>query len=256
MMRISCIGLVLVLLSARGGGQLRGGGNFAGFTSNLAGGSNAPRSSNFVCPEKYGRFASGGQCDSYIECEDGVPTEKLCPDGLLFNARAHHYAYPCQYPVDVDCEGRSALQPAQPTEECPHQYGYFKLGDVNNCGQFINCVDGRGYTFNCPEGLAFNPDTLRCDWPDQVDSCDAEAFLGFRCPEEDGSFAREGYQFYRSVDNCQKYFICVGGRPRLYSCGEDQAFNEDIKTCDGIENVTACARQLSKQAPVRLDRPF
>lgn len=66
------------------------------------------------------------------------------------------------------------LEPAQPTEDCPHQYGYFKVGDHQNCGQFMNCADGRGYIFDCPEGLAFNPESYRCDWPDQVPDCDAE----------------------------------------------------------------------------------
>lgn len=66
------------------------------------------------------------------------------------------------------------LEPAQPTEDCPHQYGYFKMGDRQNCGQFMNCADGKGYTFDCPEGLAFNPVSYRCDWPDQVPDCDAE----------------------------------------------------------------------------------
>lgn len=66
------------------------------------------------------------------------------------------------------------LEASQPTEDCPHQYGYFRLGDAANCGQFKNCVEGRGYIFDCPEGLAFNQDTLKCDWPDQVLTCDAE----------------------------------------------------------------------------------
>jgi hypothetical protein len=42
----------------------------------------------------------------------------------------------------------------------------------------MNCVDGRGYVFDCPEGLAFNQDSYRCDWPDQVESCDAEGMIG------------------------------------------------------------------------------
>lgn len=42
----------------------------------------------------------------YIECIDGVGEEKLCPDGLLFNAKLGPFAYPCQYPIDVDCSGR------------------------------------------------------------------------------------------------------------------------------------------------------
>lgn len=71
-------------------------------------------------------------------------------------------------------------EPAQPTEDCPHQYGYYRLGDQNNCGQFMNCVEGRGYTFDCPEGLAFDGDSYRCDWPDQVSSCDAEGTVFIR----------------------------------------------------------------------------
>lgn len=33
------------------------------------------------CPTPNGRFASGDQCDAYIECQDDVPVPKLCPDG-------------------------------------------------------------------------------------------------------------------------------------------------------------------------------
>ena len=38
----------------------------------------------------------------------------------------------------------------------------------------MNCADGVGYIFDCPEGLAYNSETYRCDWPDQVADCDAE----------------------------------------------------------------------------------
>ncbi|PSN54185.1 hypothetical protein C0J52_03526 [Blattella germanica] len=109
----------------------------------------------------------------------------------------------------------------------------------------MNCVDGRGYVFDCPEGLAFNQDSYRCDWPDQVESCDAEAFLGFTCPEAPAVFG-DDYRFYRHPQNCQKYFICVNGRPRLYGCGDGYAFNEDFGGCDGIENVTAWSLEHSK----------
>lgn len=91
----------------------------------------------------------------------------------MYNANGSIFSYPCQYPVDVSCEGRGRIQPANPTEDCPHQYGYFRLGDAASCGQFMNCVDGRGFTFDCPEGLGFNGETYRCDWPDQIPDCDA-----------------------------------------------------------------------------------
>lgn len=205
-----------------------------------------PRVSSQSCPEKNGRFPTR-TCDGYIECKDGVAEEKLCPDGLLFNPAVGIFAFPCQYPIDVDCTGREQTQPAQPTEDCPHQYGYYRLGDQNNCGQFMNCVEGRGYTFDCPEGLAFDGDSYRCDWPDQVSSCDAEAYLGFTCPEEPSvrGLGDPGFRYFRSANDCQRYYVCVNSRPRLYNCGEGSAFNDITNQCDGIENVTGCASQYN-----------
>jgi hypothetical protein len=37
------------------------------------------------CPEPNGYFADAFQCDKYYECIDGVITEKLCADGMVFN---------------------------------------------------------------------------------------------------------------------------------------------------------------------------
>lgn len=66
--------------------------------------------SSVGCPERNGRFAVPAQCDAYIECVDGVGEQKLCPDGLLFNSKLPFFSYPCQYPAEVDCEGRSGLR--------------------------------------------------------------------------------------------------------------------------------------------------
>lgn len=38
----------------------------------------------------------------------------------------------------------------------------------------MSCVEGRAHIFHCPEGLAFNSESYRCDWPDQVPDCDVE----------------------------------------------------------------------------------
>lgn len=130
----------------------------------------------------------------------------------------------------------------QATEECPHQFGYFRLGDASHCGQFMNCAEGRGYTFDCPSGLAFNKDTYQCDYPDLVPDCDVEAFLGFSCPPEaraDGLGQSE--QRYLRSDDCQRYFLCAEGRPRLYTCGAGTAFSDALNRCDAAENVTGCA---------------
>uniref|UniRef100_A0A2M4BZ99 Putative cuticular protein analogous to peritrophins 3-e n=1 Tax=Anopheles marajoara TaxID=58244 RepID=A0A2M4BZ99_9DIPT len=192
------------------------------------------------CPEKNGRFPVSDQCDAYIECRDGEPTRQLCPDGLLFNEKASLFSYPCQYPIDVDCGSRTRTQPAIPTEDCPHQFGYYKVGDRANCGQFKNCAGGTAYVLDCPLGLAFNSATYQCDWADLVEDCDAEAYLGFKCPPQAPGLVQP-VRFFRAPDNCQKFFLCVDDRPRLNFCGPEQAFNELINACDGIANVTGCA---------------
>lgn len=65
------------------------------------------------CDESNGRYSVADQCDAYVECSDGEPEQKLCPDGLVFNDKLKPYAYPCQYPIDVDCGTRAKRQPAQ-----------------------------------------------------------------------------------------------------------------------------------------------
>lgn len=117
----------------------------------------------------------------------------------------------------------------------------------------MNCADGRGYTFDCPDGLAFNQETYRCDWPDQVPDCNAEKFLGFSCPPEPNvpGLGQAEIRFYRSPASCQKYFVCLEGRPRMYNCGEGNAFNDLINGCDGAENVTNCDSFEAKQEIVK-----
>lgn len=140
----------------------------------------------------------------------------------------------------------------QPTEECPHQFGYYRIGDAANCGEFKNCANGRGYVLQCPLGLAFNKNTYQCDWPDLVPDCDVEAFLGFRCPAEaqyDGLGASET-RFYKSND-CQRYFLCVNGLPRLNVCGVGSAFREDLNACTAAENVTGCEHLAVTEEPER-----
>lgn len=149
------------------------------------------------------------------------------------------------------CLERSALQPAQPTELCPHQFGYYKLGDAKNCSYFRNCVNGVGYDFTCPDGLAFSSESYRCEWPDEVADCDAEAFLGFRCPEVPISKdfgPPAGYRFYRSDASCQKYFMCIEGRPRVLFCGENSGFDDLTSTCVSADEVQACPTELKTAA--------
>ena len=61
------------------------------------------------CPDEEGTFyfPDSDYCDRYKQCRDGVATEQQCPNGLLYNDRVESGRYPCDYPADVDCGGRS-----------------------------------------------------------------------------------------------------------------------------------------------------
>lgn len=68
---------------------------------------------------------------------------------------------------------------------------------------------------------------------------DLIAYLGFSCPNaRESGFLTGEIRFYRSPSDCQRYFTCVNGRPRLQNCGEGNAFNDLINACDAVENVT------------------
>lgn len=191
-----------------------------------------------------GFFPHESQCDGYYECRNGTVHQGLCPDGLVFNDDAGHKYLRCDLPFSVNCENRPYLQPAQAVGNCPRRWGMY--ADPSDCGKFVNCVGGKGHKFDCPEGLAFNDQRGICDWPDLVERCDAEAYLGFQCPEATSydlqDFANPPYPHPR---DCAKHFVCVasyyGKRlPRLLSCDYGLVFNPTTRLCDDPLNVHGC----------------
>lgn len=106
----------------------------------------------------------------------------------------------------------------------------------------MNCVHGKGFMFDCPEGLAWSSLTYRCEWPDESPDCDAEQYLGFKCPpNQNQEFQPQAPREFPHPSDCQKYFFCgETNKPRLLSCGEGMAYNVDIHACDARENVSTC----------------
>lgn len=61
------------------------------------------------CPEPNGYFADAEQCDKYYQCRDGQITEKLCPDGMVFNDYDSDQEK-CDLPFNIDCSKRPKLR--------------------------------------------------------------------------------------------------------------------------------------------------
>merc|ERR1712241_893646 len=120
----------------------------------------ASAQTNFICPEKDGLFEDTQQCDKYYDCFDGIPEERLCPDGLVFDPFSRKRE-PCDHYFNVDCGDRLELQqPKGPSDLCPRLNGFYS-----------------------------HPDPGVCHWPETTDrkDCKAEAYAletadGFQCP--------------------------------------------------------------------------
>lgn len=61
------------------------------------------------CPQPNGFFADANQCDKYYACTDNKITEKLCPDGMVFNDYSSEQEK-CDLPLNIDCSQRPALR--------------------------------------------------------------------------------------------------------------------------------------------------
>lgn len=63
----------------------------------------------YQCPAKDGQYEDSRQCDKYYECIDGYATEKLCPDGLVFDPLIRKINK-CDHIFNVDCGEKLELR--------------------------------------------------------------------------------------------------------------------------------------------------
>ncbi|KAE8749347.1 Cuticle Protein CPAP3 5 [Frankliniella occidentalis] len=169
------------------------------------------------CPEPNGYFADAYQCDKYYECKNGKITEKLCPDGMVFNDYSSEYEK-CDLPFNIDCSKRPEKQTPKPSLHCERQNGYFAHEEANVCDKFYFCVDGKSNMITCPSGLV-----LKFTCPNVTDE------VGVTHPR------------YADPEDCQYFYVCVNGKtPRRSGCKRGQVFSESSKTCDWPRKVPEC----------------
>lgn len=53
---------------------------------------------------------------------------------------------------------------------------------------------------------------------------------------------------FRSDADCQKYFMCIEGRPRVLFCGENSGYDELTSTCVSADEVPTCPSELRTAA--------
>jgi len=204
---------------------------------------------DFKCPSKFGQFEDPNQCDRFFECDEGVATAKLCPDGLVFDP-LNRKINKCDQPFNVDCGDRVELQAPKSNHLCPRRNGYFAHPDESVCNVFYNCIEGEATEITCPSGLHFDEYSGTCVWPDSAGrtGCgEAETMKlkdGFSCPKEHQSNPHGqtvAHPVYAHPEDCQKFYVCLNGlTPREQGCSVGEVYNEESQKCDAPENVPGC----------------
>ncbi|XP_050665448.1 protein obstructor-E-like [Leptidea sinapis] len=217
-------------------------------------GSESPADSKNICVQRNGYLKVSGHCDSYVECKEFEAVQMMCPDGLHYDPSVQWPNYPCGYPSDVQCNDRGDAQPADPTSDCPHQYGFFPspLTTPTDCGHYRQCVAGQPHEMLCPSGLAFNPSTSRCDWADLVSTCNVPEFLGFKCPPATYDESKVPVETNHKFEgHCYSFYSCSAGLPRLLSCDAGFAFDPAVARCVDADKVD-CSRNRTEQPPLSI----
>lgn len=204
----------------------------------------------FQCPAEDGFYPDNKQCDKYYDCYRGTMTEKLCPDGLVFDVAQAPKVEQCNYPFLVECPEGSTLQIAQPAGiECPRQNGYFEHEDPSNCNQYYECTNGGAVLRTCSTGLVFDEFTGTCQWEHAGyrTGCGKRVEVlpdGFSCPNETqvhtNGQALDHTRHLKPTD-CRFFYICNEGKyPREVGCPQGTVFNDATLNCDDPRNVPGC----------------
>ncbi|XP_077564842.1 protein obstructor-E-like [Haemaphysalis longicornis] len=192
-----------------------------------------------VCRKDNGLFEHEQYCDYYYECEDGVPTLQLCPNGLAFSGKNRGLLNNCDYPHRVGCpddDGRIMGQTPQSSENCHWQYGVF--AHQTSCTRYWQCWNGTATIQQCPFSLLYNDVMHACDWPDNVPDCQKHPIC------------KDNPNGHIPIDkSCVRYWLCVGGYPRLQRCPAGLAFNPTALRCELADNIPGCEPPPTTQPP-------
>jgi len=174
------------------------------------------------CRQKTRHLPHEKYCDLYYSatgCDDGQKLLRSCPNGLLYTGSGRHGLIGvCDYPHNVDCQGREKHNPPQSTEHCDWLYGIF--GHETSCTRYWTCWNGTATEQFCVGGLLYNEETHACDWPQNVGGCQKHPL----CKDDANGNVPLG-------KSCNRYWACQGGYPRLQRCPAMLVFDRQRKRC-------------------------
>jgi len=212
---------------------------------------------DFSCPDELeGYYPHLYSCDKYWACIDGVAELRTCGNGLAFIDTDEEYKLEqCEELHLVECGQRTELEPPISTPNCPRLWGTY--ADLEDCGVFWKCQDGKANRYECPPGLAYSTEGHTCLWISEVPECSFNTIpIGeteeFACPLDTpaGAFTKHPHPL-----DCRQFFLCIGGVPREQGCPLGEVFDAGTGSgidgkCTDPENVPECAEYYANDPEV------
>ena len=100
---------------------------------------------------------------------------------------------------------------------------------ATSCTRYWHCWNGTATIQQCPFSLLYNDAIHSCDWPDNVPDCQKHPI----CKD-----TPNGLVFIEK--SCVRYWLCVGGYPRLQRCAAGLAVNPQTNKCELASSVPGC----------------
>lgn len=145
-------------------------------------------------------------CSAYYVCMDETPLMRSCTGGFLFDAKSQS----CTYPSEAQC-----------VKNCTSALSSFCYD--RTCTKYVLCYAGTPVVRECCDGLQYNAETDRCDFPQYVDCVDDMCTI-FNNPKD--------ITFLSSKAACDKYYVCMDGMAFARNCSKGLQFNPECNCCD------------------------
>lgn len=189
------------------------------------------------------RLGNPNNCRAYVECQSNSRVDGSCENGQLFDPQLQS----CMDAHIVRCGSRALppldSEPLLPNDffpPCPRTGTIFR-SHPHDCQGYFICASGVLIQHSCAKGIYFNPDTLQCDFAENV-QCRL-----MRIPIPQTPLLPDcstGTNFFPNLVNCKQYYICVKNEPILKDCPSGQLWDNMKLTCSRSETGN-CARSFN-----------
>ncbi|KNC34624.1 hypothetical protein FF38_09666 [Lucilia cuprina] len=159
-------------------------------------------------------------CSAYYVCMDGTPLVRVCREGFLFDAKTQS----CTLPGEAQC-----------IKNCTSSLSSFCYD--RTCTKYVLCYANTPVVRECCDGLQYNAETDRCDFPQYVDCVDDMCTI-FNDPKN--------ITFLASKAACDKYYVCMDGLTYARNCSKGLQFNPECNCCDFKSRVNCSIPALQR----------